>query len=300
MERLSYIFIMAGAALWGIIGIFTKELSNMGLSTLQIVTIRAMVATIALFLYLLLKDKQLLKIKPSHFTYFIGTGILSFAFFNICYFTAINMTSLSIAVILLYTAPIMVMIFSAILFKEKLTVRKIQALILTFTGCILITAFTKGTLGQDISILGVLVGLGAGLGYALYSIFGRYALLKYDSLTVTFYTFLFASMGLIPISNINNSISLLFNMEALYHVLALGILTTVLPFLLYTKGLYYLETSKASILATMEPVVATIVGITIFKEPISVFKIVGMSLVLFAVSMLVEKNTKGEKEGTNI
>ncbi len=287
-RELSYFFVIAAAVLWGTIGIYSKKLTHYGFDTTQIVFIRAVVASVTLILFASIKSRDLLKIEPRDSKYFIGTGIISFVFFNWCYFVAINKTSLSIAAILLYTAPTIVMVLSVILFNEKMTKKKIISLILTFAGCIFVTAFAQGA-GQSITVSGLLAGLGAGLGYALYSIFGRYALKKYDSITVTLYTFIFAFIGLIPITDIRGMLSLFSNVDAIYHAFALGLLATVLPFLLYTKGLYYLETSRASIIATIEPIVATIIGVVLFGEPLTLFKILGISLVVFAVSIIREK-----------
>jgi drug/metabolite transporter (DMT)-like permease len=287
-KRMAYFFVIAAAILWGTIGIFGKKLNEIGFSTAQIVFIRAIGASLTLVLFTLIKDKNLLKIKPRDSIYFVGTGILSFVFFNLCYFVAINKTSLSVAAILLYTAPALVMVFSIILFKEKMTRNKLISLVLTFVGCIFVTAFTQVS-GQKITAIGILSGLGSGLGYALYSIFGRYALKKYDSITVTLYTFIFASIGLILFIDFKEIVSLFSNFNILYYAVALGLIATVLPFLLYTKGLSYLETSKASIIATLEPVVATIIGIILYSEPLTLFKVLGISLVIFAVSIIREK-----------
>jgi drug/metabolite transporter (DMT)-like permease len=289
LKRRAYFFIIVAATLWGTLGIFGKKLNGFGFNTSQIVFIRAIGASVTLILFLLVKNAKLLKIKPRDSVYFVGTGIISFVFFNWCYFVAINKTSLSVAAILLYTAPALVTIFSAILFKEKMTKQKIISLVLTFIGCILVTAFAQGT-GQKITFIGMLAGLGAGLGYALYSIFGRYALKKYDSITVTVYTFVFASVGLIPITDVKEMVSLFSNVNAIYYAVALGLIATVLPFLLYTEGLSYLETSKASIIATLEPIVATVIGIILYKEPLTLFKILGISIVIFAVSIVREKS----------
>ncbi|QZY56052.1 DMT family transporter [Crassaminicella profunda] len=288
LKRMACSFVIVAAMLWGTIGIFGKKLTQFGFSTEQIVFIRAIGACITLILFTLTKNISLLKIKPRDFIYFVGTGIFSFVFFNWCYFIAINKTSLSVAAILLYTAPAIVMVLSAILFKEKMTKKKIISLLLTFAGCIFVTAFVQDT-GQNITISGILAGLGSGLGYALYSIFGRYALKKYNSITVTLYTFIFASVGLIPFADIKKMISLFSNINALYYAAALGIIATVLPFLLYTKGLSYLETSEASIIATLEPIVATIIGVLLYGEPLTLFKILGISLVIYAVSFVREK-----------
>lgn len=283
---MAYFLVIAAAILWGTIGVFGKKLTGYGFAIEQIVFIRAFGASIALILFSMLKNPKLLIIKPRHSVYFVGTGIFSFVFFNWCYFVAINRTSLSVAAILLYTAPSIVMVLSTILFKEKMTSRKIISLVLTFIGCIFVTAFVQGT-GHKITVTGILAGLGAGLGYALYSIFGRYALSKYDSITVTLYTFVFACIGIIPVTDVKEMIiSFSVNPNAVYYAVALGLIASALPFLLYTKSLSYLETSKASIIATLEPIVATLIGILLYGEPITIFKIVGISIVLFAVSII--------------
>lgn len=213
-KRKAYFFVIVAAMLWGTLGIFGKKLNEFGFNPAQVVLIRAIGASVILVLFTLIKNTNLLKIKPRDSLYFVGTGIFSFVFFNWCYFVAINITSLSVAAILLYTAPALVMVFSAILFKEKMTKNKIISLVLTFVGCISVTAFVQGT-GHKITVTSMLVGLGSGLGYALYSIFGRYALKKYDSITVTLYTFIFASIGLIPFTDIKEMISLFSNVNAL-------------------------------------------------------------------------------------
>lgn len=290
-QRTAYSFVIIAAVLWGTIGIFSKHLSAIGFNALQLVSLRAVISALVILVFLLIKDRSLLKIEIRDSVYFVGTGLISFVFFNWCYFIAINETSLSVAAILLYTAPAFVMVFSSLLFKEKMTKIKIAALLLTSAGCIFVTVFAGGA-DFNLSAMGILAGLGSGLGYALYSIFGRYALKKYDSYTVTFYTFVFASAFLIPTSNIKGTVGLLSNSNALVHAILLSLFATVLPFILYTKGLSQLETSRAAIIAILEPVVASAIGILLFNETVSIFKIIGIVMVVFAVAILGEKSEK--------
>lgn len=286
-KRMAYFNVIAAATFWGTLGIYVKVLHNFGLAPLQIVFVRATGAAVILLPSILIKNKKLLKINLRDYIFFLGTGIMSFDFYNWCYFVAIDKTSLSIAAILLYTAPTFVMLFSVILFKEKLSTKKIISLVLTFVGCSFVTVFVPRA-GQNITVAGILAGLGSGLGYALYSIFGRYVLKKYSPLIVTLYTFLFASIALIPVTNIKGIVSLFSNINVLFYVFMLCISTTVLPFLLYTKGLSHLDTSNASIIATLEPIVAIIIGIVLYNEPITVFKIAGILIVIFAVFIIRE------------
>ncbi len=204
-----------------------------------------------------------------------------------------SMTSLSIAAVLLYTAPAIVMVISAVVFKERITVQKISALLLALLGCVLVS----GIIGTEnlISKEGILVGLGAGLGYALYSIFSRAALNRgYNSLTIIFYTFLIALIGLIPLTDWKGLSSEMFAStdKFLYFVL-FAIASTVLPYIFYTYGLTKLTPSKASIMASIEPVAATIVGFIFFNERPSMVAFFSIGCILFSIVLLaINKENK--------
>ncbi len=271
--------------MWGIIGIFIQDLSDTGFTSLQIVTLRVVSAALMLVVYLGISNPRLLKIRLSDSAIFVGTGILSIVFFNWCYFTAIKEVSLSIAVMLLYTGPAFVILLSRIIFKEYFNMPKIAALLLTVLGCTLVIQLFPLS-DKTISLYGILVGLGSGFGYALYSIFGKIALRKYATVTIITYTFVFASVVLLPTSGITIDYSLLSSTDTLVTVIGLGLFPTVIAYLLYTKGLSMIESGKASITATLEPVVATAVGVYLFEEVLTGFQVIGIVLVITAVIIL--------------
>lgn len=274
--------IMAGI-LWGSMGIFVRRFEAYGLESLDIVAVRAIITTIILFWFLVFYNRSLLKIKIKDLWCFLGTGILSIVFFNYCYFRAITMTSLSVAAVLLYTAPAFVMILSYFLFHEKFTGRKVCALVLTFVGCVFVTGLIGSS--QSLSGKGILIGVGAGLGYALYSIFGRFALDRgYNSFTISFYTFFIAALGVLPICDFEKVVRVSCSgIKIIGWSLLFGFLSTVLAFLLYTVGLKNLDNGKASILASVEPVAATLIGVIFYKETLSVGEVFGVVLVLGAI-----------------
>ena len=199
---LAPIFIIMAGACWGVIGVFSKRLSELGFSPVQTVFLRFGLATVLLWLYVLIFDRGKLKIRFKDFWMFLGTGILSLTLFSTLYFTTIRNTTLSLAAVLLYTAPCFVMLMSALLFREKIGLKKIAALLLAFSGCIFTTGLFEALVGAkplgSISLTGILTGIGSGFGYALYSIFGTVALKKYDTVTVTAYTFLTVTLALAP------------------------------------------------------------------------------------------------------
>ncbi|MEG2204019.1 MAG: DMT family transporter, partial [Oscillospiraceae bacterium] len=249
--------VLAAASLWGCIGVFLHPLTALGLTALQIVVVRTAGSALLLTAALGLFRPGLLRIDWRDGWIFFGTGVLSLLFFNWCYFGAIREVGLSVAAVLLYTSPIFVLLLSAALFGERLTRRKLLALGLTFAGCALVT----GALGQSgaIGARGLLLGLGAGFGYALYSIFGRFALRKYASLTITVWTFLCCGAASLLLAACTDGLPpmrwLVAEKSGLFAVLGLTLLCCVLPYFLYTAGLSGIETGRAAMLATVEPAV---------------------------------------------
>lgn len=279
------LYVVFAGICWGLIGLFTRQMNKAGLNSIQVTFLRNFAAAVLLLVLILIKNKKLIRIRFKDIWMFCGTGILSIAFFNICYFKTIEMTSLSVAAVLLYTAPAIVVMMSCIFFKEKMNRKKGIALILAFAGCIC----TTGIIGkeQSVSYMGVLIGLGSGIGYALYSIFGTIAIKKYNSYTISLYTFIFASLALLPISGLGKAAEIIIDNKSVIPVtLGLSVISTIVPFLCYTKGLERMEAGKASIMAFIEPLVATICGIVLLHEKITISNAAGILLIFMSVILL--------------
>lgn len=289
-----FIIILA-AALWGTTGLFSSYFSEVyGLTTLQIGGVRVISTTILLAIWLLIFNRSSFEIKLKDAWVFVGTGILSLTFFTLCYFEAIKLNGVAVAAVLLYTAPIFVAILSVLVFKAKLTVKTIMSIILAVLGCFLVSGVLQS---GSISVTGkgIVVGLGAGFGYALYSIFAKIATKKgYESLTITFYTFLISSVFLIPFLSFSNLVEKAdpyFCWSFGLKVAVFGLITGVLPYVFYTKGLKSINPSIASITSTVEPVVATLLGVFVLHEKLSIIAVVGIVLI-FASLVLGSLGTK--------
>lgn len=286
-KNLPTIMLLLAATLWGVTGIFVRTLSGMGLSTFDMIFFRCGITSLVMFVFLLIKDKKKLKIDPKDWWYFFGTGILSFLLFGFCYFYTITHASMSIAAILLYTSPFFVIVMARIFFKEKITANKVAGLLLAVIGCFLICNTDKNV---KVTPIVIFTGLSSGLCYALYSIFGRVALKKYASSTVTFYTFFFALIGSLFIVDIPKMAASIQKAPlSLPLVIFFAIVSAVLPYIFYTTGLKDTETGKASIIASFEAVVASLSGIVVFQEKITVPGIIGIVLVILAVVSLNDK-----------
>ena len=293
MKSKAYLYVIIAASLWGIISIFLNKMTALGFGTMETVFFRSIVTAVTMCIYIIVKDKKLLKINLCDLWIFIGSGVISFVFFSFCYFTAIRLTSVSVAAVLLYTSPIFVAVMSRILFGEKLTKTKITAVILTFIGCVLTAGISGG--GYSVTFGGILCGIGAGFGYALYSIFGRYGVKKYNDLTVTAYTFIFASLASAFFITPDTFIKAAAPDTAVF-IIIFGILSCVIPYLVYTKALTIIETGRAATVAALEPVVATLVSFIYFGETPIITKITGIIIVIIALALLNLNDIKKSAE----
>ena len=277
------LLVLTAGLCWGSIGLFVRSFNRAGLYAMDIVVLRALVTVFFLGLYLLVRDRSLLRIRLKDIWCFAGTGICSMVFFNYCYFSLIEAASMSVAAVMLYTAPAFVIALSAFLFGERITPVRVLALVMTFFGCALVTGVV-GT-AAPLGLRSLLLGLGAGLGYALYSIFSRYALDRgYHSFTISFYTFVFAAAASLPMTGAGRILSAAFSGPGMAAVTVLcGIVTTVLPYIVYNMGLSGMENGQAALTASVEPVFASLLGFLVFGESLTPSALLGMGLVLSGI-----------------
>ena len=293
MGKNKYTFAVIGAGtLWGFMGFFRRTLDSMGLSAIGCIAVRCIFAAVLFAVAMLITDRNAFKVRLRDAWVFFGCGIVSLLVFGLCYFKAMDYMSLSNAAILLYTAPCFVILISAVLFREKLTAKKLVAMVVAFLGCCLVSGI--GT-GGAISSTGLALGLCSGLCYALYSIFSRLAINRgYSTFTINFYSCLLAAFGAVIVGGTDFVPAISGSISNLLFAAATGLVTCFMPYLLYTYGLIGLENGKASIMASIEPVVATLCGVAIYHEGLTFMSAAGIVLVLSAIVLLNVK-TKNEK-----
>ena len=277
--------VLSGGFCWGFMGFFTRHLAGYGIDSNGAIIVRCGIAALCFGILILCTDRRRFRIRIRDLWCFLGTGLLSLLFFTFCYFHAISMMNLSTAAILLYTAPTIVMVLSAVLFRERITGTKIAAVILAFLGCCLVSGIGTETV---LTLTGILFGLGSGLGYALYTIFSRYALQRgYSSSTINFYSCVLASAGAAILWRPQGlAAAMTSSVPSLLWCAATGVLSCFVPYMLYTYGLTGLENGRASVLASVEPVVASLVGVFVYHERLTVPAMTGILLVLSAIVLL--------------
>lgn len=290
MKRALVVLPVSAGVLWGSVGVFVRLLNDAGMNNMTVLSVRVFFAAMIMFAGLLIYDKNLLKIKFKDIGLFICSGVLGMVGLNYCYNEAINQLTLSLAAVLLSLSPIFVMILAAILFKERLTRRKLVCSVFAVAGCLLVSGVLESGLSTDWTWSGIFIGSLAAVFYALYSIFSRVAMGKaYDAFTITFYSMLIAFISIIPFTDwsaVGEYIGAA-PLKAAVFLIVHSLCTSVLPYVFFTLGIKYIETGKASILAAGgEPSAAMIFGWIFYREIPSVLSLAGLAITIIALAFL--------------
>jgi drug/metabolite transporter (DMT)-like permease len=259
-------------------------------TSVQITAIRIVLAALVLNLWLIVKGKgfSLYKISGKSWLLCAISGFCSVVAMGMFYYSCMVETSAAVAVILLYTAPLFVMIMSLFFFKEKMTVQKMVAFVIAIVGCALVSGIASGS---RISALGIFLGLMSGFTYSLYGIFTSLFMKENkDTLTFTALSFFFAAIGALIISKPWEIVKFTLEVEniplTLIMYLLLAICTAVIPFFLYSKGIEGVKPDVASILAFSEPLMACVFGTAVLGQDMDVFGVIGIVCVCAAIVVL--------------
>ena len=288
MNIINSIYILLAGIFWGSMGLFVHVLTDtFGFSSIQGAVIRITSCMIILGIFLLIKDRKLFKVNPKDLPLLAANGLISVLLMTSFYFASVSAgTSMSITAVLVYTAPFIVVLVSCLFMGEKFTLQKVVSLIIAFIGCCLVSLTDSG----KSTPLGIIFGVCSGISYALYSILSTVAIRrKIHSFTVTFYSFVFASIGCVFIAIFTDMGAVFASATDIpklsLAIVSTGLVTAVLPFTLYTKGLSGTSPSKASIMAYIEPIAACVFGY--FRgETLTTLMVVGIILTVTAIVFL--------------
>ncbi|MBR2156016.1 MAG: EamA family transporter [Clostridia bacterium] len=294
------VFYALGAGIsWGVsLGIFARYMTAFGFTAMQISAVRTTISAITFILLAVLTDRGAFKLHLKDSWIFLCSGFISVTLFCWCYFTATQNCSLAVAGILQYTAPIWVVVLSAIVFKERITKVKGWAMVVAIGGSVLVSGITEGV--GNVSAYGLIAGVLSGIVYGLYTIFTRFAVPKYRTMTINVYTFIVASVSSLLMAGPVRTVKAVCTPEVLPVAVIGGIMCAAVPYYLYNKGMETLDNGKASILATIEPVLAVMVSVFIFKEPLSLAAFIGIVMILGAVLTIALHHEKPAAEQSQI
>lgn len=283
-EWKSYGYVFIAGSLWGTIGLFVKLMERYGSTAGYTSFLRLMMGFILLVLLTLIFDGvKGFKVSKRTLISCLLLGVVCQGIYNIFYSMSVSANGMSMASVYLYTAPVFTSITAMIFFRERLTGKKWLALLINIIGCVL-TATGGDFAGSKLVLSGVLVGIGAGFTYAMSAIFGRIATDDQASpFAIAAYNFLFGSLCVTftrPWEEVANPFELkIWIVGALF-----ALIPTALAYIFYFKGLSKItQSSKVPVVASIELVIATIIGVILFQEGIGVANVVGIACVLFSI-----------------
>lgn len=293
-KYIGYVCIILAAAGWSTLGIYNRALAAAGMSVFSSIGLRLSVTALLMTVFCVLFKRHVFRIKLRHLPIFLANGLISMLLLSLTYFIAQQLCSLAVASILMYLAPSFVAIFAAIAWKTPLTGRRIFALVLALAGCALVSGITAGEI--SVSVIGLISGTISGMCYAGYTIFSHYGLKHYDSLTVTYWTFLIAGIGAAFVADWSFIFDHLDSFATVASIVGMSLAGTIMPFVAYTVGLARVESSRAAMIANIEPVFVAIIGVIFFHEMLDVWSIIGMVCVLGGVMLLAASGNKKKNE----
>ncbi|MGC4017905.1 MAG: DMT family transporter [Muricomes sp.] len=290
--------ILAGA-LWGSVGIYVRKLYSYNMDDYTVLSSRVLVAAVLLFFVILIYNKSLLKIKLKDLWVFIASGLFGMMGVTYFYNKAVGYLTLSFVAVLISLSPIFVVILGAILFREKVTVRKISCMFLAIFGCVLTSGILENTAGMKWSPFGITMGIFGAMFYALYSVFSKIATEKgYHVFTITFYSVLISAIIILPLTNWTSLADFVTEapIENAIFMILHAVSSSILPYVLYNIALIYVEAGKVSILAAGgEPIAAMIFGVIFFLEIPTVLSMLGVAVTITALYLLCRPEKKNIK-----
>jgi len=235
-----------------------------------------------------------LLIKFKHLPAFICYGVFGTALNYLCFFYALKYTTVATTEILLYLYPVIVTVAGVFLFKEMLNSTKLTALAAALIGCFLVAGGYNRELLQ-LNAKGVAWGLGSGVTAAVAVLIGKWAVKRYSPWTTVLYAAGIAAVTLTGLVRGNIFQALDYPLPAWVAIFCIAWFPTLLAYTLFIASMRYIEASRASITATLEPVVAAAFAYFILGETLEPLQLLGGAMVLGAILTLSGRATGGKR-----
>lgn len=281
------------AVMWGIMGIFVRDLSGFQFSNIEISFFRCALAGAAYFIFLLATKPKALKIDLKGLIICIVYGAVAYSISFVSYSVAVSRIPVGVATVLMFMSPIWVAILGVVMFREKLEKRKILTIAVCFFGAVLV-ANLIGAGDIQLDGIGILAGIVNGIGVALQILLPKFFAKDYDRDTLLVYGFLGAALVLafgMDFTAVSSHIAATPTFNLIWDLFGIGILCTMVANVACVKSTHYVEVTTTSILSALEVVVGTIVGFLVFHEHLTALQLLGaVIIVVGAIGSELRKN----------
>ena len=280
------------SSMWGFFGLFTRTLNGYGLSVNEISFIRSSVTAIILGVILLIFDRDALKVRKKDLIFILLLGVTKMIS-DTCQVNAQLNIPLALSSVIQLTYPYFVMFFAFLLFKERMTKKKVIAAILGFIGCIFVTNLS---FSGDINPVGIVFAFAASIVIAVNVMDVKICVERsYSPAAIVFWMFGICALFNLPLcdmSHTSNAVSV--DPTSILWMLGVGLLMTMIPHAMDNWAMTKVEAGTVAIIGIMETIVASVVGIVFFSEELTALSFIGIMLAICAV-ILVNKDSAERK-----
>jgi drug/metabolite transporter (DMT)-like permease len=296
-RRTALFTVIASAACFATLGVFTHYVYAAGVGPLPLLTWRFAAAALLMAAFQLVRAPREMAISIGDLGRFSLLALTGYGAASLCYFFALPLIGVSITTVLLYTYPAVVSLIGWVFLGEPFSARRLFAIALTFGGCVLVS----GALETDarISVPGIALGLGAGLGYALFNVLSHRFMARKPRIVLMSYTFGISSIAIGVVALlVGSTLSTAAWTPTVWVLLAaIVIVPTFVAVVLYLEGLRRLGPSQAAIVSTIEPLFAIALSGLIIGERLGVAQWVGAAVVLGGVVLAERVAAPGDVDG---
>ncbi len=279
---------MSAAVMWGTNGVISRFLFQKGVTPLTLVESRSIITALGMGGLLLCVGRGKLRVRRRDLPLLLLFG-LALAIVTYAYFVAINLLPVAVAVMIQYTGPTLIALYTALALRRMPPGRIWAALGLTLAGVALLSglgSLLTGATTAGITALGLLVSFGSAVAMAFYMLVGERLGKRMPAQTSVVYGFASASVIWLLIQPPWRFQAAALAPDALPLVLAVGIVGTLIPFGLFLAAVNRLDATRAAILATLEPVTAALLSWVWLGEHLDAWQLLGGLLVLVGVTIV--------------
>lgn len=287
-RRAAVIAALVSAACFGTLAILGRLMYARGAEPLQVLVWRFALAALLLGAFTAVARPGALRVSPRVLGSLAAASVFGYGAASLCFFFALDHADASVVAILLYTYPALVVLFELVVARALPTPGRLAAVALTFLGCVLVVDPFGGSL--RVEPLGIVLGLGAGVGYASFSLLSQNVMKQTSRLVLMVYLFAFTALlagaaALVTGSSVSASA---WPTEVWLLLAVLVLVPTFAAVVLYLRAVRILGASQAAILSTFEPVFTVALAVIILGEHLSPAQWAGATAVLAGV-LIAEK-----------
>lgn len=246
---------------------------------------RALAAFLIALGYLASARRRDLRVRPRDLLFLAAFGVV-LALVHFTYFQTISLTDVATAILLEYLAPVLVLVLSVLFLGERFTWSLPVGVALSVSGCALVVGALGGA-GLVVSPAGIAWGLASAFFFGMYSLLGRVAATRFRPWTLLVYGLGAASVfWMAALGGPKSTFAVMADPATLAAVTFLAIVSTLVPFGAFLKALHYIDPTRATVTATLEPAIAGVAAFALFGEALSVTQMLGALLVLAAIGVV--------------